>query len=397
MKKITAALCTFALLFSLSSCGIERPDLEIKASEEAAGSAAGKDLKKFDIKDSAIKTDLSDKFHIDARISGTDISKLASCELAPINLKEDRIAELLMTDKNYTREEKTTGAIEYKNNKEKLSVQISDMTSMALVSSPTVDYYLDKGKEYAAAAKYIWTDSYDKDEDMQKAADLVEGMLNKLNIKCDELMVSRIPFDVLNDYYQYSIDDQKEWLDKADSNDSDEPQYHDEILYSQGLYEVLDENFKFMEGDDCFIVRGNTSFNNCPVYENEFLSTSVLAAVSSRGIEYFHADNLYSYDNTFGEVSIVPVEQAVDAVYKAYEESPVKDDLDITIFSIQLGYLKQYSEEGRFQSKHFLTPVWVISCSGSKGEKSIDALNCMVYASDGNLATRKDMLFLSYE
>ena len=397
MKKITAALCTFALLFSLSSCGIERPDLEIKASEEAAGSAAGKELKKFDIKDSAVRTDLSDKFHIDARISGTDISKLASCEPAPIDLKEDRIAELLMTDKNYTREEKTTGAIEYKNNKERLSVQISDMTSMALVSSPTVDYYLDKGKEYAAAARYSWTDSYDKDEDMQKAADLVEGMLNKINIKCDELMVSRIPFDVLNDRYKDAIDYQKEWLDKADSSsDSDEPQYQDEILYNEGLYEVLDENFKFMEGDDCFIVIGNTSFNNCPVYENEFNSKSVLAAVSSRGIEYLHADNLYSYNNTFGEVSIVPVEQAVDAVYKAYEESPFKDDLDITISSIKLGYLKQYSEGGRFQSKDILTPVWVISFFGTKGEKSIEPLSCMVYASDGNLATRKDM-FLSYE
>ena len=405
MKKLITLICTFTLLLSFSGCGIEKPDLEQRSTEKQETSASGSDIKPFKIEDSFAVADLSDSFHVDAEISGYDVKKLSNYQLAKTNLTEDSIAEKIMPAGGYKREEKNTGAIEFSSEKEKLSVQLVDMTSMRLMSTPNLTYSLDKGKEYESVLAYINPGTIASDEDEEKAAYLVRDKLDKLGLDYDDLYVQKADYEDLNNIYSQNLEEEKGWKDQpagTDDENSDDGEYLSEnaFLYSQGLYEPLDENFKFTPEDDVYVLKGRLLLGGLHFMSYQFFSYDISAAVSSRGIEYLKVENLYSTGNPYGEAETVSAEQAVDALFKAYEQSPAKDNVEVTVDHIELTFLKQTSFDN-FSSEALLTPSWWISYT-LKYKDSGEALPryCHVSAADGKIMTNfSDSLFerASYE
>lgn len=391
MKKITAVLCTFTLLCSISACGVERPDLEIAAKEQADGSADN--LKKFEIKDSNVTTDLSDKFHIKAVISGNDVSKASSYELTNFKMSEDQVANLFFPGGGFKREDFSSGAAEYTKEKETLDVHFVDMSSMAIMSSPNITYYLDKGKEYGGIINYCWAEDKPSDADQEKAVDLVKDKLDKLGLEYGDLKISKVSHDTMNGYYIQAAKWIQELKEEAESSDTGDTSY-DALLYSQGYYQDLDENFQFTAEDDCYVINGYLQQKGIPVVDHGFQTVNIRAAVSSRGIEYLFVDNLYSAENEYGGASVVPVEKAADALFKAYGSSAIKDKSEITVDKISLSYQKDYSYgESVFNSKTFIVPVWTVSYH-IDDEDSMSR-SCNVSAADGNLMDNADTLFLS--
>ena len=354
MKKSAALLCSFAMLFSFTSCGIEKPDPELRSS--------GNDLKTFNIKDSRIKTDLSDRFRINASISGDDGSNLSSYELRKISLTEDQIAETIMSETGFIRDDKEDGVVEYRNDMEKLDVQLTDQLSMNSIKSPSITYSLDKGKEYKAVVENNIDEETPYDEEAKKAEELVKEILDKLHIEYGEFSVVKTDYYRMNDFYRQQIQDQKEMLEAAGSGDAEEYLTDDLELYKAGKYELLDKTFKFTEGDDCYCFYATRFFNGLPLTSGEE-NHKIFAAVSSRGVEYLYADNIYSSDSPFQESPVIPVEQAVNTLYNEFEEFKAKDEIKVNVDKICLSYLKtDASKEGSGGSQKLIVPVWSIHC-----------------------------------
>lgn len=395
MKKITAVLCTFALLFSLSACSVGRPDLEIESKEQSAD--AGKDIKKFEIKDNRVRMDLSDKFRIDASITTGDGSSLSCYEQKTINLTEDQIADMILGS-GAKREDKADGVVGYTKDRENLDVQLVDTSAMALMNSPSLFYSLDKGKEYKAVSNYIFGDGSSEDEGAKNAAELVEGKLDKLPIEYSELQVYKAGHEQLNSIYANELEMQKEVVKEAES-DSGENSY-DSMLYNMGKYELLDENFEFTAEDDCYIVRGSLMIKGLPLMISEFYNYDITAAVSSRGIEYLNLTDLYSAENPYSDASVISPEEAVNTFYKAYEASTVKDRYEVIVTDICLSYLKQGSfDESTRASKDFFVPVWSIQYKMKDADgNELGSAYCHVSAADGTLQTPESFLFsLTFE
>ena len=393
MKKITAVLCTFALAASLTACGIERPDLDTAAKDQAAGSA---DLKKFDIKDNHARADLSERFHIDAAISGNDADKLSSYELTKFKMTEDEIAGQFFPGGGYNREDRDTGAVEYTKDKETLYVQFVDLSSMAILNSPAVTYQQDKGTEYGAIMEYFWSDDTASDEGQEKAVELVKDKLDKLNVEYGDLTVFKMDHDTMNNYYAQAVKDLKEIKEEAESDPGEEGYSYQAELYRQGRYADLDENFSFTAEDDCYIIKGYLHQKGLPVFDYNFQIVSIKAAVSSRGIEYLYVDNLYSAENPYAETSVVSVEQAVNSLYQAFDSSALKDKTEVTVDEISLAFMKQSSYDdsgslGTFSSKTIIIPAWAVKYH--TGEEDPGSRTCIVSATDGKLQNPGDYLF----
>lgn len=382
MKKIITLVCTLALMLSFSGCGIERPDLDIKAQEQSEGS----DLKRFDIKDSRIRTDLSDRFHIDADISGHDADSLPSYELKKLILSEDQIAEMFMSGPGFKRENKNEGVVGYSKDKEKLDVYVADRNTMGYLSTPAISYALDKGKEYQAVLQVLLTDKKASDEAGKKAEELVKEKLGKLPVEYCDFTVSPIDHDALNRTYAALVAGQ--------TGELPEDGTVNEIIYTTDGPDDLDKNFRFTEEDDCYFVRGVQKIKDFPL-TSEHYGYNVSAVVSSRGIEYLQIDNLYTAENPYMDSPVIPVEQAADVFYKAYGSSTAKDQIEITVDRISLSYMMQESyDEGARESKTFLLPVWSFHYVAKNSEETeIGSMYCKVSASDGKLLTPESYLF----
>lgn len=405
MKKLTSLFCASALLLSFSSCGVEKPDIETttaKTSEETSSSsstsASEEDVNKFKIEDSHITTDLNERFHIDADISGYDISKVTGYGLKTPDMNEDQVANILMSDRNCEYKEMENGEKVFSNDKEILSVRYVDKTPAARYSSPALIYSLDKGKEYHSI---VWSLSYgnlEKDEDMEKAEALVKDKLDKLHIEYGDFYVSRIDNDDLNDYYGISVKEQAGSEVNIIDYDANPNRAYASSFTRYDMKDPLDENFQFNTEDDCYIITGSIMYKGLSlkpsVYNNY---PTIRAAVSSRGIEYLYLDQLYSTETSYGESAVIPLEQAVDSVYKAFTEKSDGDKLEVTIYSIELSYLKEYSEDSSSSTKYDLVPVWTFEYEGQYGDKHLTSYSCQVSASDGHILTDDDQLFIIQE
>lgn len=394
MKKATAVVCTFALLLSLSSCGIEKPDTTKESNEQT--SADVKDIKKFNIKDSHVRADLSDSFVVDADISGNDIKSVASYDLDVTKLTEDRIAELVMADGGYKREDKADGMIEYASEREKLDVQLIDTSSMSFMTSPSFTYSLDKGKEYKALVDYYWLTETARDIDEINAIDLVKEKLDKLPFEYGDMFIYKMDCDTMNSVYAERIAEQQKIVKEAGSAGNEADRSFEADLYLMGKYDLLDENLQFTSEDECYIINGKLTMKDLPVYSWNYQISSIYAAVSSRGIEYLKVDNLYSLENAHGESAAVDIEKAADALYQAFESSSYKDKNDITVDKIDLAYQKDNytGDDPREHTKEFISPVWAIHyLIKPKNGNELDGRTCIVSATDGTMLSKTDELF----
>lgn len=397
-KKTISVICTLAMLTGLTACGIEKPDLETKAQIESSGSSSASEDKKkiFEIKDSHLTLDLNERLHVDALVSGNSINNVSSYGLKTPDLTEDQIADILMSNCRSEYKETDSGEKIYSNDKENLSIRFVDKTPEARSSSPALIYSLDKGKEYYYVVSNIMFGDPDIDADAEKAVALVKDKLDKLHVEYGALAVSHTDHDQLNSLYGSFIKDQKEQKehDQAVSDGSMIIDYSPYI--SSLLYGPLDENFQFTADDDVYIISGNIMFKELPVKTNDVYEfPSIKAAVSSRGIEYLYLDNLYSPEKSFGGSPVIPVEDAVDSFRKAFEAA--SDKLDITIDSIFLAYLKDYSEDASSSTKYSYVPVWTIGYSGTDGDKAVTYSYCHISASDGQILTAAEKLFVTVD
>lgn len=395
-NRVIAMTLTAAALFSLCACGVEKPVLESVSGQQKSseGSAAAEtEKKKLTVNDSKIKGDLSKKFHVNANLDDGGKTELPTYNLTSINMTEDRFVKQIMSD--YVREDIDSHVTAFINDTEKLVVDPEGLHTNSDSPSPNISYSLDKGKEYEAAIKHFSPyNTLDSDAAKTAVAD-VKAMLDKLRVKYDDdFLAAKVSYTDLNNFYTSSIELQNPDLpdDVKDQVDTDAPAslLTDQILlYSEGKDARLDKDFKFTKDDSCFVVKGNMCINDVNISSSTYEPYGITAAVSSRGIEYLYADNMYVSDNGSTDSSIITPEQAVEIVYKEYEKSPEKDKYEVYINDIRLTYRKVNETTGNGKadaSKATIGPVWSISMDVNNREEGfLTGTEAEVAAGSGEL------------
>lgn len=346
-KRLIAMTLTAAALASLCACGVDKPDLN--AVSEQPKSSEGSSAKETGIQTitrngSHIKGNPADLFNVDAEIENEKTS-MPTYYLNRINLTEDQIAGILMSIPDYKREDKEDGVVAYVNDNEKLVIDLGGKLSDGLRPSPNLTYGLDKGKEYESVVKDCIANDDPEDEESSTAVGLVKAKLDKLSIEyCDAFKVKKHTLDDLNGLYSDYF------------RSFDQPDLSYKILLNiEGNDAKYDKDFKFTKDDNCVVVTGNLKLNDMEISGIRSNCSSITAAVSSRGIEYLYIEDLYTPDSGSSDSKILTSEQAVKAVYKNYDTSPVKDKYKVKINEIILDYRREDES-----SKVVLRPVWIV-------------------------------------
>ena len=404
-KRITAVLLTVSTLACLCACGVEKPELEpvsVQTNSTEVTSAATTEKKKSTVRNSHIKHDFSKSFHVDADVKDCNKTSLPVYDLKRIDLTEDQFAKSLMSGSGYSRKKTTEGVTVYIGSNEKLVVDLDGRYSNPVLPSPNLTYALDKGKEYETAVKDIKPGKPLDNEDAVNAAAQVKEILDKLPVKYDDdLLVGKIEYDELNENYSSCLGN-----DDPDSSDEDNDQSNlvdpdlsliDNVLLScEGQNAQLDKDFRFTPNDGCFVVKGKLKIDNRQISGSLFDPYSITAAVSSRGIEYMHIDNLYSTDNGSSDSPVIPAEQAVEAVYNEYVDSMNGDIFEVYINKIDLNYLKDFEASENLESEVYkasLRPVWRVSMEITNDKNGYrDVREAEVYADSGELVTECDLI-----
>ena len=388
---------TAAALASLCACGVDKPDLESvsdQTNSTEASSAATTEKKKLTRQDSYILGEMADKFQVEAEILNEKTSLPSCYYLSRINMSADQIAERLLSDTGYSRDDIGHGIVAFSNGNEKLVLDPDGRSTGPFFPSPNLTYALDKGKEYEAVVKYANINEISESPEAKKAVALVKEKLNKLPVEYDnDLKVEEFTPDDLNTYYSWHLDiDSRE--DIPDSNDISEEEMvpHYILLYCDSKDLKFDKDFKFSEDDSCFLVKGNMKVNDVQISTLDFLSSSysITAAVSSRGIEYLYVEDLYIPDNGSSESPMISPEQAIEAFYTGYADSQYKDNYEVKIDKICLNYIKEDTSDGQKidASNVKLRPAWTLSMNLINREMG-DGQPCeaSVYADNAEVIT----------
>ena len=400
-KRIIAMTLTAAGLASLCACGVDKPDLKSvsdQTNSTEVTSAATTEKKKLTRQDSYILGEMADKFQVEAEIINEKTSLPSCYYLSRINMTADQIAERLLSDTGYSRDDIGHGIVAFSNGNEKLVLDPDGRSTGPFFPSPNLTYALDKGKEYEAVVKGLNINESSDSDEAKKAVNRVKEMLSKLPVEYDDnFEVEEYTHEALNEYYSMFNFSPEEPLDIPDeiqdqSNRSEDKMISGNILlYSEGKDAKLDKDFKFSEDDSCYIVTGNMKVSDLQITDMFFNTNSISAAVSSRGIEYLYVENLYIPDNGSSETPIISPEQAIESLYNDYAASPNKDNFKVEINKISLNYMKENesSDTGKTGTSTVkLRPVWALSLyihDIEKGEEMPQ--EAYIYADNGKLIT----------
>lgn len=387
---------TLAISAGLCSCTVEKPNLEetdgqTVSSEGTSANESGK--KKLTVRGTKLTGKFSDRFKVEAEISGNDRTSAPTYTLRKINLTEDQIAEKLMSGIEYNRKDCDHGVVVYSNDNEKLAIDFNGVYSNSFSPSPGLTYALDKGKEYESVIKgqIAYDDNTDETKD---AVSKVTDILDKLPIKYhDVFTVEKLNCDELNTSYScnFSGDDQLGIPngDLAEYVISDELSSDRILLDTEGKKAELDKDFRFKEDDECFLVSGYMKVSDIPLNDMCYEHKSIVAAVSSRGVEYLFIENLYIPDNGSSDSPIITPEQAVEIIYKDfYEVSPDKNNYKVEISSINLSFYRDNERSDDWKpdaTKATIRPVWRIIVDVNKYESDYSEHEFIIYADNGDV------------
>lgn len=401
MKKFATALCTLTLLVSFSACGVEKPDIDsVTEKAKSTDGSSATESKKVTLsrKDSHIKGDLGKRFHVDAEILNEKKS-LPTYYLSKINLTEDQLAETLMTNAEFTRSDSDEGLITYSNDKERLVLDLNGKYSDS--SSPNLTYALDKGKEYESVIRpYMPYESIDT-EASRLAVGKVTEILDKLPVKYDSyFQVEKASYEFLNASYPSGSESDKhdeipeEFIELYGL--PEEIYTQNLMLLSEGKDAKLDKDFKFSKNDGVFVVAGNMMVGDMVIAGSGYKPYSIIAAVSSRGVEYLYVEDLYISDNGSSDSPLITPEQGSEAIHKDYESAPNNDKYEVYIDKAILKYVKDTGSSDKEKIK--LRPVWRFDMSLTMLEQGYATTgNCEVYADTGELVNSFFPDFISYD
>lgn len=360
-------------MLSFTACNSE--------TQEMADPKSIDDLK-IEVKDSRIQAALSGTFQIDAEVTGNDISKVSSYKVFSPAMSTDTIAGIFMPDGGYEIKDLEDGSVEYTKGKEKLVVQTKEKSD-----SPQITYCLNTDKEYRGiVGMYNGSKGSTGDTANTEAGRLIKEKLDQLNIEYCDLSLYQMNYALMNEEYANSVKDERS---------------SPELLeYTNSV--PLDEHFKFMPGDDCYVINGNLMLKGLPVYDpivSSQLVWNIYAAVSSRGIEYLKINPFYSAGNANHEIPVLPVEKAVMAFCQAYNNNDeAKEKLDISVYKICLSY--QMDNVGVTNDQRGnIDPIWSICYTirplGGK-DTDINYKVCKIDASDGSFTGCSEDDLFSY-
>lgn len=372
MRRLSAVICLFVML-SFTACD--------SGTQEMVAPKSIDDLK-IEVKDSRIRAGLSETFQIDAEVTGDDISKISSYKVFSPKMSTDKIAGIFMPDGGYEIKDLEDGSVEYTKGKEKLVVQTKEKSD-----SPQITYCLNTDKEYRGiVGMYNGSKGSTGDTANTEAGRLIKEKLDQLNIEYCDLSLYQMNYALMNEEYANSVKYERS---------------------SPALFEYtnsvpLDEHFKFMPGDDCYVINGNLMLKGLPVYDfmvSNQLVWNIYAAVSSRGIEYLKIDPFYSADDANHEIPVLSVEKAVMAFCRAYNNNDeAKKKLDISVNKICLSY--QFDNVGVTDDQRgYIDPIWSICYTlrplGGK-DTDINYKVCKIDASDGSFTDCSEESLFTY-
>lgn len=371
MRRLSAVICLFVMLFCCS-CGTGLP--------EPQGPVSIEDIK-FNIKDSRVQAYLSENCQIDAEIGDSDISKLQSYNLYNARLSEGTITGALMPAGGFEIKDNDDGSVEYSRDKEKLIVDLDEKTD-----DPYIEYIRDTDKAYPYISMLTQNNENTVEDTELEPIKLVKEKLDKLPIEYkDDFRVNKVSVVRMNEFYADLVKDQKQAIDNGS--------------FAYLNEEALDENFKFTDGDDCYVIGGRMILHGLQVYDPLFTNmtiNNIEAVVSSRGLEYLSICPFYSAEDANHEVSVIPVEKALKTFCLAYSENDeAKESYDIKVYKVCLSYtMNDLTADGAL--KGTIDPVWTV-CYSIRPLGKKDAIEqyrvCQINAEDGTLKSIKETLF----
>lgn len=369
LKTALALICLTALLLSMTSCGPAIPDMSTRAAEESiAEDSESPDTRpvtipsvRAEIAGNHINMVIDDNFIVDGDYSAPDQTEAESikCNFKPVD--ERKLINVFFDgDKPKSKDGSIGKAL------------VSDVNEVEYYSDDTgsaIRYQRFDFKRYEKFFAALDEEKFLAQIDIEKIPSCGElefmsssDALELVNKKIEELGIETAGKPVIE---AYDLETLESLAKKGESQINRSSEYL---------------KYKYTKEDEIYYFTIQNAVGSIPVTASYYDGTKIVAAVSSKGLEYLEARDILQKVGRGVSKTVIPAESILQDVYN-FCSGQIKPDMKINVTEVSLQYMRETEDPDKGIE---LLPVWVIKMVIKPGTDNEDSAYA-IFGTDGNL------------